>query len=647
MRSRGCRAWLGIIIALLWATSVSLLAARPGDGNRVVQIRFDSQEQLAELAGRLDVWEVDHAAQALVAYVSPSDAAWLANEDFPHSDAAHLNTHPNTIPGFPCYRTVAELDAQLHQWAIEYAPLTSLFTIGDSYEGRPLWVMRLTNPEIGGDKPVFFLIANIHGRELITNETAMQFIESLLKHYGTDPNVTWVLDHHAVYVLVTANPDGHVKNEPGQPWAWWRKNTQPYGNCGDTGYGVDLNRNSSFNWGGIGASTNPCHETYRGPSAASEPETQAIQDFILTRFPDQRGPGDDAPAPDDATGVFITLHSYGNLVLWPWGNTYTSAPNGAQLRMLGTKMAYYNGYTPGQSSTLYPTTGATDDWVYGELGVAAYTFEIGSSADGFYPSCSRYDALIEPNLDAIFYAATVARTPYITSFGPDTVNLEVASDTVLMGEQIQVQAVISDTANGNRPIAAAEVYVGTPPWDGGTPQPLLPVDGTFDTAVEAVWGNISTRGVTPGRHLVYARGRDVDGYWGPVSAAFVDIVPRYALSLEPARHTLSGFPGEQVTHTLGLSNLADLTDTITITHSPTQWPTAAPSTVTLMAGESISVTVTVTIPREATLLILSPNIITLTVTSAGDPSVARQSVLETRYFSQTVFLPLIVRGPKD
>ena len=73
--------------------------------------------------------------------------------------------------------------------------------------------MRLTNHSTTGFKPRFFLMANIHGRELITNETAMVFIQKLLQGYGNDPDITWLLDYDEIYVLVSANPDGHVKNE--------------------------------------------------------------------------------------------------------------------------------------------------------------------------------------------------------------------------------------------------------------------------------------------------------------------------------------------------------------------------------------------------------------------------------------------------
>src|SRR5262249_60629100 len=113
-----------------------------------------------------------------------------------------------------------------------------------------------------------------------------------------------------------------------------------------------------------------------GPVAVSEPETQALQDLVRSLFADQRGPGDTDPAPSSATGILITLHSYADLVLWPWGFTSAAAPNAAQLSAIGRKFAAYNGYTPQQSIQLYPTSGTTDDSAYGEPSIPAFTLDV-------------------------------------------------------------------------------------------------------------------------------------------------------------------------------------------------------------------------------------------------------------------------------
>jgi hypothetical protein len=497
-------------LLLTWAAPLSTAS---DTGGEVVRIPFTSQAQLERLTSRLDVWEVHRDEGYLVAFVGPQDHAWLTQAGFAFQVNPTSLLHSDTIADYACYRTIDQLYTQLSDWTAQYPDIASLSTIGHSFENRELKVMRLTHHSTTGFKPRFFLMANIHGRELITNETAMVFIQKLLQGYGNDPDITWLLDYDEIDVLVSANPDGHVKNEQNLS-LYWRKNTHPYGSC--TFYGVDLNRNSDFEWGGAGASNVPCEETYRGPTAHSEPETQAVENFVQSLFLDQRGPGESDAAPITTTGVLITLHSYGNLVLWPWGWTSTAAPNSTQLQKFGQKLAAFNGYTPQQAVGLYPTSGTTDDWAYGELGLASYTFEIGSDSDGFYPDCLRYNELIQPNVSALLYAAKVARMPYLTPFGPDATGVTLSLTTTGSIALVTVQATLS----GGQIISAAEAYVDTPPWAGGAPHILTATDAAFDANVEPVSGTFPTVGLAPGRHIIFVRGQDAAGSWGPISAAF-------------------------------------------------------------------------------------------------------------------------------
>jgi hypothetical protein len=131
---------------------------------------------------------------------------------------------------------------------------------------------------------------------------------------------------------------------------------------------VDLNRNATFHWGGVGSSSSACSQTYRGVSAASEPETTALQGLLISLFADRRGPNIGDAAPSTATGTFMTYHSYAGLVLYPWGDVNTPAPNGTKLNALAQKLAAYNGYRVGQpGNVLYNTSGTTDDDLYGRL----------------------------------------------------------------------------------------------------------------------------------------------------------------------------------------------------------------------------------------------------------------------------------------
>jgi hypothetical protein len=144
---------------------------------------------------------------------------------------------------------------------------------------------------------------------------------------------------------------------------WWRKNRR---NNGGGIYGVDLNRNYSYMWGGPGSSGDPWSDIYRGPAPFSEPETQAIRNLALNH---------------DFQAV-ISYHSYGQLILYPWSHTSAPAPDKEHLSLLSEDMAdliyavHGKAYTPQQGAELYSASGVTDDWFYGELDVFGFTIEL-------------------------------------------------------------------------------------------------------------------------------------------------------------------------------------------------------------------------------------------------------------------------------
>jgi len=440
-----------------------------------------------------------------------------------------------SIPGYPCYQTVEETFAFAEALATNYPDLATWTDVGNSWEksaglgGYDMMVLRLTNSAIPGPKPRLFATGAIHAREYTTAPLLVRFAEYLVDNYGTDADATWILDYHEVHLMFYTNPDGRKKAEGG---ASWRKNTnQNYCGATSSNRGADLNRNFNYQWGCCGGSSgSPCNEIYRGPSPASEPETQAVQNYLRYIFPDQRGPNPNDPAPNDATGVYLDIHSYGQLVLWPWGYTSSKPPNGTQLQTLGRKFAYWNGYQPQQAIGLYVTDGATDDFAYGDLGVASSTFELGTA---FLQSCSYFENTIVPgNLPALIYAAKVARTPYMTPAGPDAYNLSLSDDSVPAGTSVTLRGTVNDTrynnSNGTEPtqnIAAAEYYVDTPPWvTGSTAVAMSASDGSFNSRTENVEAAIDTTGFSEGKHIVFVRGQDVNANWGAFSAIFLSVV---------------------------------------------------------------------------------------------------------------------------
>ncbi|MFD0556500.1 zinc carboxypeptidase [Stackebrandtia endophytica] len=326
------------------------------------------------------------------------------------------------------YHTVDAHEAHLNQVAADYPDLATVYDIGDSWlktqgdGGHDILAICLTKKadgdcELSPDsaKPRFSVIAQIHAREVATGEVAWKWIDKLVEGYETDTEITELMDTTEMWVVPIANPDGvDIVASGGNSPILHRKNANDsYGSC----TGVDLNRNSSFAWGDD--STNPCAETYQGPSAASEPEVSALENWLRDIHPDQRDDAEDAPAPDDARDVFISLHSYGEYIIVPWGFTDTTAPNDAKLRELGAAMSEHNGYFVGTNDDTvgYGTSGTTDDMAYGELGVASFTFEMGGggwgSCSGFLPEYSCIDSELWPiNEGALMVAAQSAAGPY-------------------------------------------------------------------------------------------------------------------------------------------------------------------------------------------------------------------------------------------
>ena len=512
----------------------------------VARVSFKSREDLNALAETLDLTAaVDNEKRTVEALLTPEQYQALRKEgrrvEILQEQTELMNaTRPEMsiagISGYACYRTVDETWATLTNLAASYPGIAEVRDIGDTWDkltvgGKPgddLKVLVLTNKARTATKPRFFLMSAIHAREYTTAELAARFAEQLASRYGTDADATWLLDHHELHVIIQSNPDGRRVAETG---ASKRKNMNTsQGACTTTSWGVDLNRNSTFDWGGAGASTSYCNDTYRGRAAGSEPETQALENYILSLFPDQRGPNSTDPAPADTTGVMISLHSYGGYVLYPWAHTTTAAPNATQLRTLGRKFNYFNGYQACQVATcLYAASGSTDSFAYGRLGIAAYTFEMGGA---FFESCTTFENTIVPkNMPALYYAFKAARRPYQVAAGPDSVSLTLSASTVTAGTTVTLTAQANDTRYGtnggteaSQTIAAARYTIDSPSWVAGTPTyAMSPVDGAFSSTLESVRATVFTSGLAPGQHTLFVESQDASGNWGVPTAIFLNV----------------------------------------------------------------------------------------------------------------------------
>lgn len=441
------------------------------------------------------------------------------------------------IPGYPCYASVEETLQLGADLAATYPKLAQWIDIGDSWKktdgqgGYDLMVLKITNKDITGTKPILFLNSGMHAREYTPVALTTDFAQFLLAEYNSNADAKWIVDHHEVHILLQTNPDGRKVAETG---VYQRKNVHQ-NSCPTNEQGVDLNRNFAHFWNSTanGSSGNACSEVYRGASAESEPETIAISNYMRAIFPDARGPNQEDAAPDDTTGMHIDIHSYSELVLWPYGHTDTVSGNDASFRALGNKLAWFNNYSPQQSIGLYPTDGTSDDVSYGELGVAALTFELGTD---FFQQCDDYTNTIkQKNLDALLYSAKVIAAPYKLPFGPEITTILINDAmtstglTVVAPGSIIKLAVIADISrtkqsSTGQSISKIEYSIDTPLWlTNANVNTLNEHDGSLSSVSETFNGQVSTNGLADGQHTLYLRAFSHDNKQGVVSAIFFKV----------------------------------------------------------------------------------------------------------------------------
>ncbi len=159
------------------------------------------------------------------------------------------------------YYTFAEIVSDLDSMFQLYPNLiTEKYSIGTSVEGRTIWAVKISdNPNINEDEPAVGFDALVHAREPQSMATQMYFIWYLLENYGTDPEVTYLVDNREIYCVPCFNPDGYEYNRQTDPngGGFWRKNQRE--TMDGFVYGVDLNRNFGYKWGynNIGSSPDP------------------------------------------------------------------------------------------------------------------------------------------------------------------------------------------------------------------------------------------------------------------------------------------------------------------------------------------------------------------------------------------------------
>jgi len=311
---------------------------------------------------------------------------------------------------FTEFHTPVQMDNELTNLAATHSSIAQIFTIGNSVEGRPIRGIKITN-NVAIDDPAkgdLVFIGTQHAREWMAAEMELFLAEYLVTHYATDLNLQACMNNLQIWIIPVANPDGYVFSAASPANRLWRKNRR---NNMDGTFGVDINRNFSYQWGlDSGSSPVSSDETYRGPFAFSEPEAVHLRDFVQSRHNPK---------------AIVSYHSPAEVVLRPWRYVNTLAPGEPTLQYVVQDMinriAAVHGRTYG-TSLGYNSSGSTLDYFWGEMRLMALTPELRSNAGGFDPPPSEIIPNNEENLPAALALIKDAgcRTLWIKDYGGDT-----------------------------------------------------------------------------------------------------------------------------------------------------------------------------------------------------------------------------------
>nr|XP_023400394.1 carboxypeptidase A4 [Loxodonta africana] len=264
---------------------------------------------------------------------------------------------------YGAYHSLSAIYREMASMAADFPDFVSRLKIGHSFENRPLYVLKFSTGA-GERRPAIWLNAGIHSREWISQATGIWTARKIVSDYKKDTAVTSILEKMDIFLLPVANPDGYVYTQTKN--RFWRKtrSRNPGSNC----IGADPNRNWNASFAGEGSSDNPCSEVYHGPHANSEVEVKSVVNFIQEH---------------GNFKCFIDLHSYSQLLMYPYGYTVSKAPDAEELdevaRRAAKALASLSGtqYQVGPiCTTVYPASGSSTDWAYDNGIKYAFAFEL-------------------------------------------------------------------------------------------------------------------------------------------------------------------------------------------------------------------------------------------------------------------------------
>ena len=379
-------------------------------------------------------------AATLAAVVLAATAGPVAAADFPARDSR--------------YHNYAEMVADIKAVEAAKPSIVDVFSIGKSYQGRDIWAAKISD-NVGTDEaePEILFDALHHAREHLTVEQALYLLHLLADNYTSNATIKGLVDSREIYIIFMVNPDGGEYDltcgGAHAPYCAWRKNRQP--NSGSSYIGTDLNRNYGYRWACCGGSSgSPSSILYRGRSAFSAPETRVLRDFVSSRVKNGY----------QQIRAHVTLHTNGQLILWPYGYTRTNVPADMSsddhdaFVAMGRAMASLNGYKAEQSSDLYITDGDQIDWMYGAQRIFSFTWELyppeTSTVWGdHYPADENIAPQTARNRGALLYLIDIGGCPY-RAIGKDQTHCGAFNDDFEIWRPWETNPYGTDTATGGQ-----------------------------------------------------------------------------------------------------------------------------------------------------------------------------------------------------
>lgn len=355
-----------LLVATL--TLAATLAAPPGalayprDDAAVVEVDILSREDIDRLNELgMDIMSVRDGVAEIAAVPGEVEALW-ANGYRPRTVLARI---ADGVPSLSredrgVYHSYSELSADLAAWASTYPSITQLISIGTSYQGREIWALKISdNPTVQENEPEIQWIGGHHGNETIGVEVPYYMTKYLLENYGTDPQVTWLVDEREIWIIPLLNPDGHVLGQ--------RYNAQ----------GTDLNRDYLCPCG--------CNSS----TSFSAPETQALRAFNMGMNP----------------VTSLTFHSGAVYVNYLWDYTYNPTPDEPMIITISNGYSSYTGLPVTNGADWYIVHGSCQDWCYDTRGEIDTTIEVSTA---YEPPESQIDPIANANIQAMLYQARMS-----------------------------------------------------------------------------------------------------------------------------------------------------------------------------------------------------------------------------------------------